>query len=72
MSAPLLLSLAFVTVNEKIWHMAFSVKVEFDVWLISSTIELTRVQVLEPLCASLWRYIYFSVSFRSVYIAVIS
>ena len=29
-------------------------KVEFDVWLISSTIELTRVQVLVRLHASLW------------------
>ena len=32
------------------------VKVEFYVWLISSTIELTRDQVSDQLCASLWRY----------------
>ena len=31
-------------------------KVEFDVWLISSMIELTRVQVSDRLCTSLWRY----------------
>ena len=45
-----------VTVSEKIRHMGFFVKVEFYVWLISSNIELTRVQVSERLCASLWRY----------------
>ena len=35
----------FVTVSEKTRHMGLFVKVKFDVWLISSTIELTRVQV---------------------------
>ena len=37
-----------------IWD--FFVKVEFDVWLISSTIELTCIQVSDRLCVSLWRY----------------
>ena len=31
-------------------------KIEFDAWLISSTIESTRVQVLGQSCAWLWRY----------------
>ena len=37
-----------------IWD--FFVRVEFYVWLISSTIELTHVQVSDRLCTSLWRY----------------
>ena len=36
--------------------MRFFLKIEFDVWLISSAIELNRVQVLGWLHASLWRY----------------
>ena len=39
------MSTLIVTVSEKTRHMGFFVKVEFYVWLISSTIELTRVQV---------------------------
>ena len=34
----------------------FFQKIEFDAWLIISTIELTRVQVLGRSCAWLWRY----------------
>ena len=34
--------------------MGFFVKVEFDASMISSTIELTRVQVLDRSYASLW------------------
>ena len=45
-----------VTVRKKTWHMGFFVKVEFHVWLISSIIALTRVQVSDQLCASFWRY----------------
>ena len=36
--------------------MGFFQKIESDAWLISSTIELTRVQVLGRTCAWLWRY----------------
>ena len=36
-----------VTVYGKTRHMGFFVKVEFDASMISSTIELTRVQVLD-------------------------
>ena len=36
---------SYVTVSEKTRHIGFFVKVEFYVWLISSTIELTRIQV---------------------------
>ena len=36
--------------------MEFLQKVEFDAWLISSSIELTRVQVLGRSRASLLRY----------------
>ena len=36
--------------------MGFFQKIEFDAWLISSIIELTRVQVLGRSRASLWRY----------------
>ena len=46
----------YATVSDKTWHMGFFVKVEFYVWLKSSTIELTRVQVSDRLCALLWRY----------------
>ena len=45
----------YVTVYGKTRHMGFFVKVEFDTSMISSTIELTRVQVLDRSCASLWR-----------------
>ena len=34
----------------------FFLKLGFDVWLISSTIELTRVQILGRSRALLWRY----------------
>ena len=37
-------------------RMGFFQKIEFDAWLISSIIELTRVQVLGRWRASLWRY----------------
>ena len=40
----------------KTLRMGFFQKIEFDAWLISSTIELTRVQVLGRSRASLWRY----------------
>ena len=40
----------------KTLRMGFFQKIEFDAWLISSTIELTRVQVLGRSHASLWRY----------------
>ena len=46
----------YVTVYGKTRHMGFFVKVEFDASMISSTIELTCVQVLDRSCASLWRY----------------
>ena len=36
--------------------MRFFPKIKFDVWLISPTIELTRVQVLDRSRASLWSY----------------
>ena len=36
------------------WNL--SLMYEFDVWLIRSSIELTGVQVLRQLRASLWRY----------------
>ena len=42
-----------VTIYEKTQHMGFFVKV---VWLTSSIIELTCVQVSDRLCSSLWRY----------------
>ena len=48
------------TICDRIWenpsYGIFFLKIEFDAWLISSSIELTRVQVLGRLCASLWRY----------------
>ena len=37
--------LAFVTVYGKTRHIGFIVKIEFDVSLISSTLELTHLQV---------------------------
>ena len=46
----------YATVYEKIWHIGYFVKAEFDVWLISPIIELTHVQVSDRLCASFWRY----------------
>ena len=46
----------YVTVYEKTRHMGFSMKIEFDAYLISSTIELTRVQVSDRSRASLWSY----------------
>ena len=36
---------AYVTVYEKTRHMGFFVKIKFDVYLISSTLELTYLQV---------------------------
>ena len=42
----------YVTVYGKTRHMGFFVKVEFDASMISSTLELTRVQVLDQSCAS--------------------
>ena len=38
-------SRTYVTVYEKTRHMGFFVKIEFDVYLISSTLELTYLQV---------------------------
>ena len=46
----------YVTGFGKTLRMGFFQKIEFDAWLISSTIELTRVQVLGRSRASLWRY----------------
>jgi hypothetical protein len=46
----------YVTGFGKTLHMGFFQKIEFDAWLISSTIELTRVQVLDRSLASLWSY----------------
>ena len=40
----------------KTLRMGFFQKIEFDARLISSTIELTHVQVLGRSCAWLWRY----------------
>ena len=37
-------------------RMGFFQKIEFDAWLISSSIDLTHVQVLGRSRASLWRY----------------
>ena len=37
--------LTFVTVYEKTRHMGFFVKIKFDAYLISSTLELTYLQV---------------------------
>ena len=45
-----------VTRFGKTLRMGFFQKNEFDAWLISSTIELTRVQVLGRSRALLWRY----------------
>ena len=50
------LHLVLVTVYGKTRHMGFSMKIEFDAYLISSTIELTRVQVSDRSRASLWSY----------------
>ena len=41
------LSMIFVTGFEKTLRMGFFVKIEFDVYLISSTLELTICQVLD-------------------------
>ena len=49
-------SLIYVTGFGKTLCMGFFQKIEFDAWLISSTIELTHVQVLGRSCAWLWRY----------------
>ena len=40
----------------KPYVMGFFLKIEFDAWLISSTIELNHIQVLGRTRASLWRY----------------
>ena len=45
-----------VTGFGKTLRMGFFQKIEFDAWLISSTIELTHVQVLGRSRALLWRY----------------
>ena len=45
-----------VTGFGKTLRMGFFPKIEFDAWLISFTIELTRVQVLDRLRASLRSY----------------
>ena len=42
---------------KKNFCMRFFLKIEFDVWLISSTIELTCAQVSDQLHASLWCYL---------------
>ena len=49
----------YVTGFGKTLRNEFFLKIKFDVWLISSTIELTRVQVLGRSRASLWRYKHF-------------
>ena len=44
---------------DRIWEnppYANFFEIEFDVWLISSTIELSRVQVSDQLCTLLWSY----------------
>ena len=46
----------YVTGFVKTLRMGFFQKIEFDAWLISSTIELTGIQVLGQSCAWLWRY----------------
>ena len=46
----------YVTGFGKTLRMRFFPKIEFDVRLISPTIELTRVQVLDRSRASLWSY----------------
>ena len=40
----------------KTWHMEFCVKIEFDAYLISSTIALTCVQVSDQSYTLLWSY----------------
>ena len=45
----------FVTVYGKTRHMGFFVKIKFDVYLISSTLELTYLQVRDRSHASRWR-----------------
>ena len=39
----------YVTVYEKTRHMGFFVKIKFDVYLISSSLELTYLQSLRPI-----------------------
>ena len=46
----------YVTGFGKTLRMGFFQKVEFDVWLISSSIELTHIQVLGRSHTSLLRY----------------
>ena len=46
----------YVTGFGKTLRMGFFQKIEFDAWLISSSIEITRVQVLGQSRASLLRY----------------
>ena len=50
------LAIIYVTGFGKTLRMGFFQKIEFDAWLISSTIELTHVQVLGRSCAWLWGY----------------
>ena len=47
---------AYVIGFGKTLRMWFFPKIKFDVWLISPTIELTYVQVLDRSRASLWSY----------------
>ena len=49
-------AIIYVTGFGKTLCMEFFQKIEFDAWLISSSIELTRVQVLGRSRASLLRY----------------
>ena len=49
-------SCIYVTGFGKTLRVGFFQKIEFDAWLISSTIELTHVQVLGRSCAWFWRY----------------
>ena len=46
----------YVTVYGKFHHIRFSMKIKFGAYLISSTMELSCVQVSERLRASLWSY----------------
>ena len=48
--------LVYVTGFGKTPCMGFFLKIEFDVWLISSTTDITCVQVIGRSHASLWRY----------------
>ena len=47
-----------IQICDRIWEnrMRFFLKIEVDVWLISPTIELTRIQVLDRSHVLLWSY----------------